>query len=159
MEVLMMPVIRISDKTFERMKKFAEPFVHSPDDIVNLALDALEQTRLVKVPAPSPSGNSRAKPKLPQKEFEKPLLQVLYELGGGGSLAVVRPIMERKMREHLKEGDFDLVSTGEPRWWNATCWARSALVQEGLLRSDSDRGYWELSETGLALVVGESLAS
>jgi len=35
-----------------------------------------------------------------------------------------------------------------PRWRNAACWARSAMVNEGLLKSDSPRGVWEISAEG-----------
>ena len=45
----MMPVIRISDKTWERMKKYARPLEDLPDDVIGLALDALEERGL---PAP-----------------------------------------------------------------------------------------------------------
>jgi RNA polymerase alpha subunit len=36
----------------------------------------------------------------------------------------------------------------DPRWWNAVCWERSDLVKEGLMRVDSDRGVWEISDEG-----------
>ena len=49
-------------------------------------------------------------------------------------------------------GDRQPVSTGDERWWNATCWARSNLVKEGYLRNDSPRGTWELSEQGTEFV-------
>ena len=41
----MMPVVRISDMTWERMKAHARPFEDSPEDIIKLALDALEGAR------------------------------------------------------------------------------------------------------------------
>ena len=44
------------------------------------------------------------------------------------------------------------LASGEERWWNATRWQRHQLVQEGYLRHDSRRGYWELSERGANLV-------
>ena len=43
----MSPVIRIPDSTYERLKRFAEPFVDSPADIIDKALDSLEQQKEV----------------------------------------------------------------------------------------------------------------
>lgn len=38
-----MPQIAVQDQTFERLQRHARPFVDTPDTIINLALDALEQ--------------------------------------------------------------------------------------------------------------------
>jgi len=35
-----------------------------------------------------------------------------------------------------------------PRWRNAAQWARNAMVNEGLLASDSPRGVWEVTAAG-----------
>ena len=45
----------------------------------------------------------------------------------------------------------DLGQTLMERWWNATRCERHQLVEQGLLRSDSERGTWALSETVLSL--------
>lgn len=162
----MAPVIRISDKTWERLKKHAEPFVHSPDDVVNIALDALEnaETKSSQLGAGTSSSiavtavaaaqvvQSRPGKKLPQKEFRKPLLETLYDLGGRAATIDVRKVMAQKMADRLSDADHAYVSSGDPRWWNAVCWERNNLVVEGILRDDSDRGVWELSDRGLALV-------
>jgi hypothetical protein len=58
--------------------------------------------------------------------------------------------MERKMASRLAEGDYRPVASGDPRWWNTTCWNRHYLVKEGLFRRTSPRGIWELSERGIA---------
>jgi hypothetical protein len=88
--------------------------------------------------------------KLPQKEFRIPLLFTLIDLGGSAPAKTVREKMEPLMAPRLSEGDYESVSvsTGDPRWWNAVCWERSELVKEGLMRDDSARGIWEISETG-----------
>lgn len=38
-----MPQINVQDQTFERMQRHAKAFIDTPDTIINLALDALEQ--------------------------------------------------------------------------------------------------------------------
>jgi hypothetical protein len=42
---LAMPVIRISQQTWERLKTYATPLEDTADDVVNVALDALEAAR------------------------------------------------------------------------------------------------------------------
>ena len=151
----MAPVIRISDKTWERLKTYARPLEDSPDDIVNKALDALDiangkSTRTVRSSTPPVSkGRSRAPgKKLPQREFRRPLLELLLEKGGGASVKMVRELLEPRMAPLLSDADYEPVSSGDPRWWNAVCWERNDLVKEGLLRDDSERGFWELSARG-----------
>ena len=56
--------------------------------------------------------------------------------------------MKRVLTPVLTEDDFEIVSNGNPRWWNAVCTVHSELSMEGLLRSGSKRGIWELSEQG-----------
>jgi len=151
----MMPVIRVSDSTWERLKGYARPFEDKPEDIVNLALDALdeklgkktkEHPRIVVTKAATPEGR-----KLPQREFRLPLMKLLLELGGSADVSKIRKVLEPRMAPLLSEADYALVSSGDPRWWNAACWERADLVREGLFLEYSPRGVWELSESGKAL--------
>jgi hypothetical protein len=147
----MMPVIRVSDSTWERMKRHARPLEDTADDIVKRALDALEgKTQTVPVkrstmgrPSKSEEGN-----KLPQKEFREPLLITLNAMGGSAKSASIREAMYPLVEKRLSAADHVIMVTGEPRWWNATCWERSNLVKEGYFRSNSPRGMWELSDQG-----------
>lgn len=53
------------------------------------------------------------------------------------------------MEPVLRDVDFHpLASNGEPRWQKSTNWARFNMVEDGLLKSDSPRGIWEISEEG-----------
>jgi len=148
----MMPVIRITEKTWERMKKYARPLEDSPDNVINLGLDALEQLGTPLRPSTAKASSkpvaARRGSKLPQKEFRLPLLETLRDLGGKSAAKTVRERMEPKLAPRLSEGDYSPVSGGEPRWWNAVCWQRLDLVKEGLLKNSSERGVWELSERG-----------
>jgi len=135
------------------MQRHAQPLVDTPDDVINAALDALDQQRGKKVGALTEAIVERrrhASDLTPQKEFRIPLLKTLYEIGGRASAAKIREVIERKIAPALKRGDTEQVSSGDPRWWNAICWERADLVREGLFRSDSPRGTWELSERGKA---------
>jgi len=150
----MMPVIRISDATWERLKAHARPFEDKPEDVVVLALDALDE-KFGQKPS-RPAKNTRAKEisgkKLPQKEFRLPLMKAVLELGGSADVSAVRRLMEKKVTPQLSDADYEPVSGGDPRWWNATCWERANLVREGFFMTDSPRGVWELSEKGKQLL-------
>ncbi len=142
----MMPVIRISDATYARLQSHAKPFEDSPESIIVKALTALDMMTGESSVMAEPKKRSDS-PKLPQKEFRVPLLMTLLRLRGSAPAKIVRSAMEPLMAARLREGDYESVSTGDPRWWNAICWERSDLVKEGFIRDDSDRGIWEISES------------
>ncbi len=150
-----MPVIRISDATWTRLQSHVtRPFEEKPEDVVNLALDALDEKRGRARAAPSEAPIARkraAGKKLPQKQFRAPLMKVLLELGGSAHVSKIRSIMLSKMAPMLSDADYEMVSTGDPRWWNAICWERADLVREGLFAKDDERGVWSLTEKGKAL--------
>jgi hypothetical protein len=60
--------------------------------------------------------------------------------------------MERVLAPLLGNADYELVSNGQPRWWNLICSMRNQLIADGLFRNDSPRGVWELTRKGLATV-------
>ena len=159
----MMPTVRISDETWEKLKKLAIPLEDTADDAIRKAVDvALAQQAAGRVDLSqtiagksTQSRRSTKKKVLPQKAFHAPLLETLHELGGSAETYKVRPIMGEKMKDKLYEDDHTLKSTGEPRWWNATCWARYHLVQDGRMRDDSPRGVWALSDKGVKFVEAE----
>ena len=176
-----MPTIRISDKSWERLKAWAEPLVDTADSALAKALDAAERSRddiprpqepavppksgLADLmprrgPTPKPQEASNSvRPgladlnhaKLPQKEFREPLLQALHELGGSAHVHDLRQVLREHMESRLLPGDLEHVSGGVERWWNAVCWVRHDLVNEGYFRKGSPRGVWELSERGIKL--------
>ena len=152
-----MPVIRISDGSMERLKAWAEPLEDTVESALAKALDAAEtvrkppQRQRAPTAAKAMRGSRRgagSPSRLPQKAFRQPLLEVLCDMGGSAQVADLRPAMKEKMLSALLPGDLEAVSTGDERWWNATCWERRNLVDQGYLRDDSPRGTWELSERG-----------
>jgi hypothetical protein len=88
-----------------------------------------------------------------RKEFRRPLLETLRDLGGKSTAKVVRKQMGLKLAPELNEADYSPVGRGVPRWWEHVCWQRFILVKQGLLRDDSKRGVWELSERGFQFLV------
>jgi hypothetical protein len=155
-----MPVIRISQKTWERLKSHATPLEHSANDVVNMALDALEAAQRKNQPAPRRSAfalttrsrRSQQHKRFSLKQLRAPLLQTLYARGGKAYSREIRAAMEQLVVPVLGPAAYELVSNGQPRWWNAVCSLRNDLIRDGIFVADSERGIWELSKRGFELM-------
>jgi hypothetical protein len=157
-----MPVIRITRQTWERLKKHATPLVHTANDIVEMALEALDAQakkrgttfHARKSPASPKRKHNRLKAPggtpLPLKRFREPLLEALFRQGGKAYSREIRKAVEQTLASVLCDADYELVSNGQPRWWNSMCTMRMQLIEDGLLCDDSERGVWELSKRGLS---------
>ena len=155
-----MPVIRITDATWDRLKQWAIPLEDTPEDAVRKVIDAAEehlkcrqtiqkgcQTKAVI----EPKGKLPKGLKTPEGAYRRPILEALHELGGRASAGDVLEVVENKMKAVLAEVDYQTVPSGEIRWSNTAKWERRTLVEEGLLKSKSEspKGIWELSEKGI----------
>ena len=88
--------------------------------------------------------------KTSEAEYQVPVLQAIVELGGSANLNDVLELVYDMMRNQLNDYDKSaLPSDGmTPRWRNTAQWARNTLRQQGLLKDDSPRGIWEISDAG-----------
>ena len=89
----------------------------------------------------------------PEDAFRRPILEALVELGGSGPMSDVLDKVGNKMRDVLN--DYDLRTMGSQpstiRWRNSAQWCRNTMVhQDGLMRSESPYGVWEISDKGRA---------
>ena len=151
-----MPVIRISTKTLERLKKWAEPLTDTAESALVKVLDAADNESLSAANSGAPDPDRPAmRPgrgdRLTLAELRQPLMETIYEMGGSVRAAALRPVLRERLSGRLSAADLEPLSSGEERWWIATRWERHQLVEQGLLRSDSERGTWALSETGVSL--------
>jgi restriction system protein len=82
--------------------------------------------------------------------YRVPILQSLVDIGGSAPMAEVLDQVRQRMEGTLKDVDYQpLASDPElPRWRNTAQWARAAMVKEGLIKGDSRRGIWEISDAG-----------
>lgn len=152
-----MPVIRISAGTLERLKEWAEPLSDTAESALVKVLDAADHqsSPVANLGAPDPDRRATrpsSKNRLTLEELRQPLMETIYEMGGSVRAGALRPVMRERMSCRLSSDDLVPLSSGEERWWSTTRWARRQLVEEGLLRSDSERGTWELSQKGAGLV-------
>ncbi|NUM46394.1 MAG: hypothetical protein HUU38_16955 [Anaerolineales bacterium] len=85
----------------------------------------------------------------PQSSYRLPILEALVELGGRAQTKDVLDLVGKKMKGVLMDKDYELHRDGRAiRWRNAAQWVRNELKEEGLLKSDSPSGIWEITEKG-----------
>ncbi len=104
-------------------------------------------------PAPQKRRHSRLGHglKVPQGDFRNPILMVLQEMEGRGHAREVLKAVERRMSNRLSHVDYQILPSGQQkRWEKSANWERQQMVNDGLLRNDSQRGVWELTEAGWA---------
>ena len=120
------------------------------------------QTLGLPVPAEEPppsrvekNEQDRHKPKrkrgarTPETAYYLPILQALQEMGGSGRAAdVVRRVGEILADSLLPEDRKPLPSSGILRWDNTSRFARHSMVRNGLLKSKSPWGVWQISSKG-----------
>jgi len=86
-------------------------------------------------------------PKKPHGFYRDYIINALKKLGGKARVIDVLAEMERQLNGNLLPGDLELRKDGKTVGWRNTAqWERFIMVKEGILRSDSPNGIWELSE-------------
>jgi len=92
----------------------------------------------------------------PQKEYWVPILQALLEKGGKAKQKEVFEIIEEKMGKSFNNIDLEILTDGyTKRWQKNVAFARFSMYKEGLLKPDSPRGIWEISEKGRKYLKGK----
>lgn len=152
--------IEVDDEVFSVLQREAEPFVDTPNSVLRrkFGLDADEDGPVSPPPSDNPrSGTGGTKmttahaalPMTPQRDFRPVIRDALKERGGGRSMHEVLREVESRMGPRFLAGDLEPVpSTGEIRWRNAARWERMQMAKEGLIKTGTKSGWWELTEDG-----------
>lgn len=95
-------------------------------------------------------GRLRRGLRTPEDAYYRPILRVLEHRGGSGQVGDALEEVREEMKGILRDVDFEPLASDShnPRWRNAAQWARNSMVNEGLLKSGSPRGVWEITEKG-----------
>jgi hypothetical protein len=111
-------------------------------------------------PKPRRSGKGRLGRGLRTSEdaFRRPILETLVELGGSAHIGEVLERVGAKMKSVLNQYDREPLPSDprSVRWKNTAQWCRNSLVREGLMKSDSPHGVWEITEAGRKWLLHES---
>ncbi len=86
-------------------------------------------------------------PRTPAMTLRQEIIRALKKLGGRASVADVIEQIGKQLDGKLVAGDLKWrEATNEYAWQNNAKWERYRMIQEGILRNNSPRGTWELSE-------------
>ena len=86
----------------------------------------------------------------PRRNYGLPILRALESLGGSGVTHQVLNLVYQFMEaaNELREIDKSRRSDGQFYWNNRTQDMRRELINKGLMKDDSPRGVWEISDAG-----------
>lgn len=81
------------------------------------------------------------------KMLQEHIIKALKKLGGSAPINDVIEEMEKMLDGKFLPRDLEWRNaTNEPVWQNNTRWERQRMKKQGILKSNSHRGIWELSE-------------
>jgi hypothetical protein len=107
--------------------------------------------RIGRPPAPTLAKKLRSKrskaPKTEAATLRYLIVEVLRTRSGRAKVAEVLDEVGERLQGKLLPGDLEVRQDGKTlAWRNNTQWERLRMVHDGVLRSDSPNGIWELSE-------------
>jgi len=140
-----MPVVRISEELFKEIQKYAEPLVDNFESALWKALKSNKNN------GERITGNVKPYKKhelTPQKAFRRPILETIIELGGRGEAKKIVELVGKKMSKEMTLGDFSENCDGSSKWEKAVNFQRLTMVHDGLLKNNSQRGIWEITDNG-----------
>lgn len=85
---------------------------------------------------------------LPEEAYELPILEVLDKHGGRVPTREVIEEVGELVRDRLTPLDHEELATGGHRWHKRIQFTRLRLVERGLVKKDSPRGVWEITDEG-----------
>ena len=85
---------------------------------------------------------------LPRTRYALPILKALNQLGGSAATSEVLKVVRQLMKDELKPIDLSSRPAGHLYWENRIHDMRRELINRGLMRPNSLRGIWEISNAG-----------
>jgi hypothetical protein len=190
----MSPSIEIDDDVFDVLKRHAEPFVDTPNDVLRRLLLDAPSARLANTAVlseeigvasrrreASPNRNARgshlaaeshgarkratkrkrarSSDLLSEDAYEVPILRVLDEASGRLPTSEAVAAVGEMIADQLKPMDHEVQENGRERWQMRVQFTRLRLVERELLKGDSPRGIWEISDAGRELLRREMAAA
>jgi len=135
--------IRVDEEVFKALQDRAKPFVDSPNDVLRRLLGLNGS-----------SGGSGRRPRAPcgiatrEADYRPLILACLAKAGGSAGRREVLKSIEEAMNGRFKPRDLERLPSGAVVWVTYASYERTNMVLDGLLKRDSPRGIWELTERG-----------
>ena len=143
--------IEVDDAVWERLKEEAEPLVDDENSVLRRLLGLDGGSPVVGRPGKRrPSGRRRAPhgSLMHRDAFELPILQELAARGGSAPGREITEAVGDRLADQLTERDYETLNSGRVRWVTRIQFTRLRIKERGLLRDDSPRGVWALTEAG-----------
>lgn len=133
-----------------KVLSFVDEWERRPKDQPTLPLHSAAEASVREPVRRRSYGQAQRGARTPQTAYVIPILKALAELGGRGRTADVLTRVGHMMEQRFTSLDLAPLpsNTQVLRWWNTAQWARNEMVNNGLLRNDSPRGIWEITEKG-----------
>jgi hypothetical protein len=167
--------IKIDDEVLELLKDEAEPFVDTPNAVLRRLLrldsngpkpsaeDSVDETarprrRSRRAPSSKRSARRARAPAgslLEQDAYVEPILRAVQAKEGRAPTREVLDEVGKILADRFTELDRERTETGIVRWENRAQFARLRMVDRGLLKKNSPRGVWEISNEGIAYLNGD----
>ena len=144
-----MKYIEIQDDLYEKLEELAIPFKETtPNIVLNRIIShylSCDKRNDLAGDKPRRRFVTRKYGKLQHEHYRIPIIEALQASGGRGISSEIIEIVFAKVKDKLNEIDYTKTSTGIIRWQNTLRCQRNQMVKEGILKSDSPRGIWELN--------------
>ena len=142
--------IELTSTTYRRLARQADSFDDTPEDVIRRLLDLAEKSDDREVARDDLDDSHRAVPGsiLPEQEYWLPVLRALVEAGGAARANDVIDRVGALVADRLTVADREPLKIGEVRWRNRVRFARLRMRERGLLKEDSPKGIWEITEEG-----------
>jgi Mrr N-terminal domain len=88
---------------------------------------------------------------MPEANYRLPILRVLSDAGGRMATSEAIAAVGDIVYDQLKPADLELQGT-KPRWEQRIQFTRLRLVEDKLMKKESPRGTWEITEAGEKVV-------
>ncbi|MBS3952333.1 MAG: winged helix-turn-helix domain-containing protein [Methylomicrobium sp.] len=97
--------------------------------------------------AKEPRKRKLKQPRTPNEVLRVGIITALKNMNGSGHVQQILAAMELQLAGQLLAHDLENVASGKQLvWQNNVCWERNKMVKQGILKNDSLRGIWELTE-------------
>jgi len=143
-----MRLVKIDDEVWAELKKRAEPFVDSENDVLRRVFGLNDNSRSRTKYKEEIGGITKNGYGLRELDYRRPILEVLVSMGGQGKFTEVLDAVEEMVKDRLTPKDWEPHSSGGPKWRNRAAFERLRMVHEGLLVSNSPRGIWQITDQG-----------
>jgi hypothetical protein len=144
MEDEVVPTLRVDDEVFSALQRQATPFVDTPNSVLRRILGIDDSASRTGPKQP----RARRGELLPHSMYRPTVLVALADRGGSAPAREIINAVGDALRDQLKPRDFEPNQSGVVRWENRVQWQRQRLKEQGLIKSDSAVGVWELTEAG-----------